>query len=105
MSKTGLNRELAARAASSTRFAVDSLRHSLGNSEYPDHAALRHVLLPADQLRHQPLLEGRVDAVAGLHRDILHAVDLEGRRRRDNAGVGPEVPELLARSCVISAEL
>ena len=86
------------------RFADDSLRHSLRNSEYPDHAALRHVFLPSDQLGHQPLLEGRVDAIAGLHRDILHAVDLEGRRRRDDARVGAEVPKLLARICVIGAE-
>src|SRR6516165_221207 len=80
-------------------------RHSLGNSEYPNHAALWHVLLPTDQLCHEPLLEGRIDTVAGLHGDILHAVDYVGRRRRDDAGVGAEVPKLLARACVISAEL
>ena len=42
--------------------ADDDVRHSLGNSEYPDHAALRDVFLPADQLGHEPLLEGRIDA-------------------------------------------
>src|SRR2546430_14080336 len=78
---------------------------SLGDSEDPDDAALRHVLLPTDQLAHQPLLEGRVDSVAGLHRHILHAVDLVGRRRRHDTGVGLEVPKLLAGLGIVGAEL
>src|SRR5260221_14207225 len=79
--------------------------HSLGNGEYPDHTTLRYVLLPPYQLTHEPLLESRVDAVAGLHRDVLYAVNLEGRRRRDDARVGTEVPKLLAGAGIIGAEL
>src|SRR2546425_3345619 len=64
------------------------LRRLLGNREDPDHAALRHVLLPAEKIRDQPLLEGRVDAPAGHDADVLSAVDGGGGRRRDDAG-GP----------------
>src|SRR5256886_17285435 len=53
-------------------------RRLLGNREDPDHAALRHVLLPAEKVRDQPLLEGRVDAPAGHDADVLSAVDGEG---------------------------
>src|SRR5262245_31439367 len=78
---------------------------SLGKREHPDDAALRHVRLPSDQLAHEPLLEGRVDAVAGRHRDILHAIDHERRRRRHDAGVGAELPKLLARPRIVGTEL
>src|SRR5215813_12784576 len=78
---------------------------SLGDGEDPDDAALRYVLLPTYQLAHQPLLKVRVDSPAGLHRHILHAVDLVGRRRRDDPGVGLEVPKLLAGLGIVGAEL
>src|SRR5580704_14107609 len=66
------------------RLAPKDSRHSLRNGEYPDNAALRHVLLPPDQLTHEPLLEGGVDTPARLYRDVLDAIDLEGRGRRDD---------------------
>ena len=53
-------------------------RRSLLNGEHPDDSALRHVRVPTDQIGHQGLLERRVDAVTGLHCDILHAIDFEG---------------------------
>jgi len=53
-------------------------RRSLLNGEHPDDSALRHVWVPTDEISHQGLLEGRVDAVSGLDRDILDTVDFEG---------------------------
>ena len=44
----------------------------------------------------RPCWTGWIDAPAGLHRDVLHAVHLIGRRRRDDPRVGLELPELLA---------
>src|SRR5262249_49639499 len=43
--------------------------------------------------------------VAGLHGDILDTIDLIGRRRRDDAGIGLKPPKLLAGPCVVGAEL
>lgn len=82
-----------------------TVRHSLRNGEYPDNAALRHVLLPPDQLTHEPLLEGGVDTPARLYRDVLDAIDLEGRGWRDDTGVGAELPKLLAGLSIVGAEL
>src|SRR2546427_4234051 len=80
-------------------------RRLLGNREDPDHAALRHVLLPAEKVRDQPLLEGRVDAPAGHDADVLSAVDGEGGRRRDDAGVRTELPQHLSGGRVEGAEV
>src|SRR5207247_6259848 len=55
-----------------------SSRHLLRNREDPDHATLRHVLLPAEKIGEEPLLEGRVDAPARHDADVLCAVDREG---------------------------
>src|SRR5262249_50270311 len=94
------------RAAGRKRMCIRSLCvRSLGDGEYPDNTALRHILLPSNQLTHQLLLEGGIYAVAGLHGDILDTIDLIGRRRRDDAGIGLKAPKLLAASRVVGAEL
>src|SRR5262249_39141608 len=70
---------------------------SIAECEHPDHTALRHVGLGAAK-RVEPCLHPLgVDTPARLHRDVLHAVDRVRARHAGDAGVGFELPELVAR--------
>src|SRR5689334_3166730 len=80
-------------------------RRSLAYGENPDNPTLRHVLLPPDQVADQCLLACRIDPVAGLNGYILHTANLEGGGWRDDPGVGPELPELLAGPGVVGTEV
>src|SRR5713226_2278355 len=65
--------------------------------EDPDDAALRDVVCDADVVAvRQRILDALgIDAPAGLHRDILGAVDRVGDRGPGDAGVGPLLPQQL----------
>src|SRR5215213_3204258 len=78
---------------------------SILQREHPHHTALGHERLLAARLIEPRDHLLRVDAPAGLHRDVLHAVDFEGRRHAGHAGVRAELPELLARLRVERAEV
>src|SRR5262245_61835295 len=73
--------------------------------EHPHDPALGDVLLPAEEIGKQTLLEGGIDAPAGSDADVLDAVDSEGDRRRRDAGVRAELPQHFARACVEGAEV
>src|SRR2546426_1918498 len=80
-------------------------RGLLRDREDPDHAALRHVLLPAEEIGKQPLLERWVDAPAGHDADVLHTVDREGSGRRDDAGVRADLPQQVSGRGVEGSEV
>src|SRR5215831_20722225 len=78
---------------------------SLGQTEYPDHAAFGDFLLPSRQIVDQALLERRIDTPARYDRDVLLAVDCERRRRCGDAGIGAHLPQHLAVLRIECAEL
>src|SRR5207249_1993178 len=75
------------------------------HGEHPDHAALRHVRLRATNIIERALHPLRVHAPAGLHRNVLYAVDREGARDAGNAGVRTPLPERVAGFAVERAEV
>src|SRR5262249_39627388 len=75
----------------------DTLIALLRDREDPDDSTLWHVLRPPEQIAQETLLERRVDTPAGGDADVLHAVHPERHRGGRDAGVGPELPEHLAR--------
>src|SRR3984885_6735921 len=81
------------------RPGCDYITRSLLDGEYPDHAALRYVVLEAgDMSARQCILDAlRVDAPARLDGDILGTVDFIGHRHAHNAGVGLLLPKDLTR--------
>src|SRR5262249_22866781 len=78
---------------------------SISQREHPHYAALRHLRFGAQERVQTRLHALRVDTPAGLHRHVLHAVDGERARHTSAAGVGPDLPELLARLRVERAEV
>jgi len=73
--------------------------------EHPDHAALRHVRLCPANIIESALHPLSIHAPAGLHRDVLHAVDGEGARDAGDAGVRAPLPQGLAGSPVKGTEV
>lgn len=64
--------------------------------EDPDDAALRDLGLVAQRLVQDRLLVLGIHTPAGLDRDLLRAVDPEGRGHAGHPGARPELPEHLA---------
>src|SRR5213594_3247231 len=71
----------------------------------PDHAALWDVGLGAQDVVERTLHALRVDAPAGLHGDVLHAVDGVGARHAGDAGVRAPLPERFAGLAVERTEV
>src|SRR3712207_9228125 len=69
----------------------DCYVRSLLHSEHPEDAALRDVHGRAEQAVNLLLLALGVNSPAGLHGDILPAVDLEGDRDGRHARIGAEL--------------
>src|SRR5262249_22812947 len=70
---------------------------SLLDSEHPNDAALRHVVLEARDLACQSVLDAlRVHAPARLDGDVLRAIHLIGDRHAHDAGVGLLLPKQFA---------
>src|SRR6266705_6997140 len=75
------------------------------HGEHPDRTPLRHIrILAGEDQVHARLHFRGIDAPAGLHRDVLLAVDLERYRHRGNARAGRELPQHLAGPGVERAE-
>src|SRR2546428_3040500 len=82
-----------------------SLNEPSLHGEHPDRTPLWHIrILAREDQVHARLHFRGVDAPAGLHRDILLAVDLERYRHRGNARAGRELPQHLAGPGVERAE-
>src|SRR5262249_13630106 len=96
------SRRPAAQQAADRRDALIAL---LPDREHPHDTTLRHVLLPAEQVGEQALLERRIDAPARGDGDVLHAVDGERRGRRGDTGVGAELPQHFTGARVERAEV
>src|SRR6267143_3593758 len=76
----------------------------LPDREHPDDPTLWHVLLPAEKIAEQTLLEGRIDAPAGGDADVLDAVHGERDGRSGDAGVRAELPQHFSGARVEGAE-
>src|SRR3989442_1673477 len=75
------------------------------HGEHPDRTPLWHIrILAGEDQVHARLNFRGVDAPAGLHRDVLLAVDLERYRHRGNARAGRKLPQHLAGPGVERAE-
>src|SRR5438552_240414 len=75
------------------------------HGEHPDRPPLRHIrILAGEDQVHARLHFRGVAAPAGLHRDVLLAVDLERSRHPGNARAGRELPQDLAGPGVERAE-
>src|SRR5215470_7858833 len=83
----------------------DVVTRLLTDRKYPHDPALRDVLVPPEEVAEQALLERRVDAPAGGHPDVLHAIDRERDGRCGDAGVRAELPQHLAGARIEGPEV
>ena len=81
------------------------LRNRPFQPEHPQHTSLRNVRRVSQDLVERCLHSLRIHSPAGLHRDVLYAVDSVGRGHAGDPGIGPLLPEQLAGSGVERTEV